>query len=720
MNAKIILPDQIINAPVTEVGKKAANLSVLAQHGFKIPRGFSITPQAYDEFVQQHKIQTIIADEFERKKFSAMRWEEMWDAAFRIRHAFVTHDISPEFKAEIIATIKALNLNYPLAVRSASTREDSEQFSFAGLHSTIVNVANEEKLFNAIIKVWASLWSDNVLLYQHVLKQDPDANHMAILIQEMAKGRVSGITFTADPNDPENRDITIEAVAGHCSELVSGSKSPQSLIVSRQGEIKHVGSEKKSLLQDKAIEFIAKAALKIEKTLNYPVDIEWTFADKVFTVLQARKITTASSEKDDKQRRYFLALTPNRHRLKKLRKNVAERLIPKLKATGDKMAQEKLEDLDDRALSNAIVNRYNRLQQWRVVYRNQFVPFAHGVRNLGVFYNDMVKPDDPYEFVHILDDEKRISVVRNQALQHIIDVVQEQQIIPELKQLVAANVGWDDMSVEATHKTQTVIEQLNTFRKHYLETSYLSENLDMQPQLLLKIIINYCEHQQNLIPAEKQAAYYEEKLLTAVSTQYQNTAREYIELARLSWRLRDDDDLLLGRLTNYTLKGIALGVKRLQETGRLKHDPPITEPLVYNLTKALRDPEYDCTKLGLEEAKPQKKYRQGVYTIKGQPACPGIVTGPARCIKKLDDLSQVKAGEVIICDGVDPGMTMVMPLCAGIVEMRGGMLIHGVIIAREFGLPCVTGANNALHIAKNGDIVTVDGDTGKITIKHVV
>ncbi len=61
-------------------------------------------------------------------------------------------------------------------------------------------------------------------------------------------------------------------------------------------------------------------------------------------------------------------------------------------------------------------------------------------------------------------------------------------------------------------------------------------------------------------------------------------------------------------------------------------------------------------------------------------------------------------------------MTFVVPLSAGIVERRGGMLIHGAIIAREYGLPCVTGVPNATALIHTGDEVTVDGYLGIVVV----
>ena len=56
------------------------------------------------------------------------------------------------------------------------------------------------------------------------------------------------------------------------------------------------------------------------------------------------------------------------------------------------------------------------------------------------------------------------------------------------------------------------------------------------------------------------------------------------------------------------------------------------------------------------------------------------------------------------------------PLAGGVVERRGGMLIHGAIIAREYGIPCVTGVSEATTLIPEGAPVTVDGFLGIVTI----
>ncbi|HEX5643827.1 MAG TPA: PEP-utilizing enzyme, partial [Thermoleophilia bacterium] len=102
--------------------------------------------------------------------------------------------------------------------------------------------------------------------------------------------------------------------------------------------------------------------------------------------------------------------------------------------------------------------------------------------------------------------------------------------------------------------------------------------------------------------------------------------------------------------------------------------------------------------------------------IVGQPAGPGLAVGPARVVRTREDLAAFADGEILVCDAIGPEMTFIVPLAAGIVERRGGMLIHGAIIAREYGLPCVTGVPRAAELIRTGDRVTVDGYLGIVIV----
>ncbi|MBU0946878.1 MAG: hypothetical protein KJ804_05860 [Proteobacteria bacterium] len=94
----------------------------------------------------------------------------------------------------------------------------------------------------------------------------------------------------------------------------------------------------------------------------------------------------------------------------------------------------------------------------------------------------------------------------------------------------------------------------------------------------------------------------------------------------------------------------------------------------------------------------------------------GIAKGTVRVFDSSMRLEQFKQGEFLVVDAIAPDITFIVPLAATIVERRGGMLIHGAIIAREYGIPCVTGIPDATKLIKTGDEVSVDGYLGIVTI----
>jgi pyruvate,water dikinase len=87
-----------------------------------------------------------------------------------------------------------------------------------------------------------------------------------------------------------------------------------------------------------------------------------------------------------------------------------------------------------------------------------------------------------------------------------------------------------------------------------------------------------------------------------------------------------------------------------------------------------------------------------------------------RVVRGRADLGKFRHREVLVCDAIQPSITHLVPLASAIVERRGGMLIHGAIIARELGIPCVNGVRDAADVLHDGEAVTVDGNLGIVTV----
>jgi phosphoenolpyruvate synthase/pyruvate phosphate dikinase len=219
---------------------------------------------------------------------------------------------------------------------------------------------------------------------------------------------------------------------------------------------------------------------------------------------------------------------------------------------------------------------------------------------------------------------------------------------------------------------------------------------------------------------EASAAALEQRLLQAVGPTRQDEAREMLAIGRLSWRLRDDDNLLVGRLESQLLRALNQAAARLVAVDRL--DAGIRIRIAHGpaLEEALGDAKGGYVKL---EEEPEREEQpdtadpgESPRQLVGQPAAPGLASGRVRVIQSTEDLGRFQAGEVLVCDAIQPMMTHLVPLACAIIERRGGMLIHGAIIARELGIPCVNGITDATDLLQVGDVVTVDGYLGIVTV----
>ncbi|MBN2228457.1 MAG: hypothetical protein JW779_02615 [Candidatus Thorarchaeota archaeon] len=100
----------------------------------------------------------------------------------------------------------------------------------------------------------------------------------------------------------------------------------------------------------------------------------------------------------------------------------------------------------------------------------------------------------------------------------------------------------------------------------------------------------------------------------------------------------------------------------------------------------------------------------------GMPASQGLITGTVRVLNSVEEVSQVRAGEILVVPRTDPGWTPVFSKIGGLVTETGGLLSHGAVVSREFGIPAVTNIRNACMIFKTGQKITLDGNLGKIVL----
>jgi rifampicin phosphotransferase len=703
------------------VGGKVFSLAVLAQNGIKVPLSLAVTTRAYHDFVAAAGLKGRILMELGRKSFKDLRWEEIWDISLRIRHMFLTTPLPAELAASLERDLRP-HLPARCVIRSSAPGEDSRKASFAGLHASFVNVAGLDAVLEHIKLVWASLWSDAALLYRRELGLNVQKSAMAVLVQEIIEGDKSGVVFGQNPQD--GSQAVIEAVYGLNQGLVDGAVEPDRWLLHREtgtlaayhpafkesfmapGEegvrLAPLPPEQRHTppLSEAEVGRVFHLARRSEQLFGAPQDMEWTFAGEELIALQSRPITRVGKKTRGDQRPWYLSLRRSFDNLKALRHKVEGELIPAMEEEAARLAAVPLERLSHSQLQEEISRRADLYRRWKQVYWDEFIPLAHGIRLFGMVYNDAVKPADAYEFLDLLGAADLLSLKRNRLLEAMAARVREQPAL--LEELQTGRVR------DEAFKTA-----LETFTTEFGDLACGALACPQGPEAMAFLIGEMAAgppKPERFAPTALETRH--EAFLSRFSGAKRAEMAEFLDLARASYRLRDDDNVHLGRIKAQFLKAVAAFRQRSHQGSgpgeALANLPREVLELLQELEeKSPRRPAGE-PRVGFADPKARQ--------LVGQPASSGLAQGPARIIGEMSDLFAFQAGEVLVCDALDPGMTFVVPLAAGIVERRGGMLIHGSIIAREYGIPCVTGVPEATRRIPPGAHVTVDGYLGIVIV----
>jgi phosphohistidine swiveling domain-containing protein len=110
---------------------------------------------------------------------------------------------------------------------------------------------------------------------------------------------------------------------------------------------------------------------------------------------------------------------------------------------------------------------------------------------------------------------------------------------------------------------------------------------------------------------------------------------------------------------------------------------------------------------------PRKDAKEG--ELIGVSISPGIVKGKVKVLHSADE-KKLLPGEILVTRATDPGWTPLFINAGGIILEIGSALQHGAVVAREYGIPCVSGLDGATDILKDGQMVEVDGSNGVVRV----
>lgn len=116
------------------------------------------------------------------------------------------------------------------------------------------------------------------------------------------------------------------------------------------------------------------------------------------------------------------------------------------------------------------------------------------------------------------------------------------------------------------------------------------------------------------------------------------------------------------------------------------------------------------------EFKPVQRNRGDGKTLYGTGCNLGTVSGTARVIDSIDEIDRLQKDDILVTKYTDTGWSPKFALLSGIVTEFGGVLCHGAIVAREYGIPCISSVPDATKKIKDGATIRIDGETGEISL----
>lgn len=273
----------ISGGEVARLGGKGANLVVLREAGLPVPPFAVLPTEEYDDFVARAGLAPRIAAALKQGPAAASE---------AIGLAFAEAAMAAEQRTRILDAVAHV-ADGPVAVRSSATAEDLPGMSFAGQQDSFLNVEGGPAILAAVVRCWASLWTERAIAYRDRLGFDQSAVSLAVVVQTMVDADAAGVLFTANPRTGRRDESVIDAAPGLGDALVSGAVIPDNYVLeTATGALR--GRElagSRAVLSHAQLEALVALGRRIVELYDVPMDVEWASCGDELFVVQARPIT---------------------------------------------------------------------------------------------------------------------------------------------------------------------------------------------------------------------------------------------------------------------------------------------------------------------------------------------------------------------------------------------------------------------------------------------
>lgn len=315
---------------VAVAGAKMGRLSELLAAGVTVPGGFSVSIDGYRQHTEASGLDGFVEDVL-GELGTEPEPAAIEDASARIRAEFESRPVDDALAEAITEayeelSVRGLEVNPPVAVRSSATGEDSGDASFAGIFDTYLGVSGAERVLASVKSCWGSLFTGRALDYRQRRGISHRDMPIAVGVIELVHARCSGVAFSVHPVTGKSDRIVIEGNWGWGEAVVQGLVTPDHIEVGKSDRrlLRHDVATKtvvstfdyaaglvvetempsrlaeRAILDEEQIGAIAEAVVQIEEHYGYPVDVEWVIhrhrrvGDPV-SIVQARPVTIAAA-----------------------------------------------------------------------------------------------------------------------------------------------------------------------------------------------------------------------------------------------------------------------------------------------------------------------------------------------------------------------------------------------------------------------------------------
>ena len=818
-----------------KLGNKGRFLLLMKQNGFNVPGGFVLDSGTYDETVEG------VPGKIISEAISKLNKDNVAETSAGLYELFGKISLPSKVSEEIKA---ALDPDKLYAVRSSGTKEDLDEFSFAGQYQTFLNTKPED-VEARVIDCYRSMFSEIILSYLVNRNIDTADLKMSVVVQEMVASDKSGICFTIDPVTGNDKTMLIEVSEGLGEDIVSGKTVPEQYHYNWFDD-KEVGRapENRLISEDKVIEY-AKVFAKIQQHFGYPCDIEFAIKDDELFILQSRRITklnysgindvwTTADFKDggvsatvctpymwslyeyiwEYSLRVFIVnskILKDEQLPKKLGEMYYGRCYWNLSAV--KKTMEQIVGYKEREFDNeyGIVGNYEGdgkvtgatpkvllhmipiiIEQTKILNDRKKNSERYKQELLDLYYDYKKHLDEGtidditrcfYKITHetylrsettyfhqifintihqsLYKDSLLKYVSESEYLSLLASIDNISHLLPfydmwDITRKIRANEDdmkfWQEVSAEdIAGDLESDSHNIPLVKKLIDDYGYHSDKeLDVtypcyyeEPQVMISMVKDMIMLDDSYSPEkdkERGTAVYT-KILEDLgknhsASEVKKIKEKVAKMRKMLWwreEFRDVSTRFYYMLRMYTIEY----AKKLVRDGVLSRWEDVWFLKVGNLWDYIEGniDEDDLSALIAKNKFYYNAYRNYISdneighdfkvindtesknSVRGLGANNGKIRGIARVIEDFTQIDRLEQGDILVTRFTDTGWTPKFAILSGIVTEYGGILCHAAIVSREYGIPAIVCCKDAMSRIRDGQIITIDGSTGVVTLE---